>query len=351
MKKYLMILGGFTGILFLFTVIPARFSAQPDHAAEYSAATPVTTLSAEESAAAPESEPDKAALCETYRMLDITSGKVEEISVRDYVIGAVCAEMPATFEPDALKAQAVAAHTYAERQHLLESASPTAALCGADFSNDSSQYQAYFTENQARQYYGDNFETAYAKVTQAVDDVLPYVLEYDGAPIIAAFCSMSAGVTESAENIWGSKVEYLVPVESQADTSAPRYLETAQFTGDEFQAAVQSLLPGAVWEEDMAKWVQIGVSSPSGTVLEVTAVGGIFRGGAGRQAGFHHQRLRSRRRHESVRRKRHGKGRRRLAGDPGALLSGGGTDRGTGRIVILSLLHKYFPQFFQHFNI
>ena len=265
MKKYLMILGGFTGILFLFTVIPARFSAQPDHAAEYSAATPVTTLSAEESAAAPESEPDKAALCETYRMLDITSGKVEEISVRDYVIGAVCAEMPATFEPDALKAQAVAAHTYAERQHLLESASPTAALCGADFSNDSSQYQAYFTENQARQY---------AKVTQAVDDVLPYVLEYDGAPIIAAFCSMSAGVTESAENIWGSKVEYLVPVESQADTSAPRYLETAQVTGDEFQAAVQSMLPGAVWEEDMAKWVQIGASSPSGTVLEVT-VGGV----------------------------------------------------------------------------
>ncbi|MFR6496385.1 MAG: stage II sporulation protein D [Ruminococcus sp.] len=207
-------------------------------------------------------------------MLDITSGRVEEISVRDYVIGAVCAEMPATFEPDALKAQAVAAHTYAERQHLLESASPTASLCGTDFSNDSSQYQAYFTENQARQYYGDNFETAYAKVTQAVDDVPPYVLEYDGAPIIAAFCSMSAGVTESAENIWGSKVEYLVPVESQADTSAPRYLETAQFTGDEFQAAVQSLLPGAVWEEDMAKWVQIGVSSPSGTVLEVT-VGGV----------------------------------------------------------------------------
>ena len=273
MKKYLMILGGFTGILFLFTVIPARFSAQPDHAAEYSAATPVTTLSAEESAAAPESEPDKAALCETYRMLDITSGKVEEISVRDYVIGAVCAEMPATFEPDALKAQAVAAHTYAERQHLLESASPTAALCGLAIAAGIVT-GAYFTENQARQYYGDNFETAYAKVTQAVDDVLPYVLEYDGAPIIAAFCSMSAGVTESAENIWGSKVEYLVPVESQADTSAPRYLETAQFTGDEFQAAVQSMLPGAVWEEDMAKWVQIGASSPSGTVLEVT-VGGV----------------------------------------------------------------------------
>ena len=274
MKKYLMILGGFTGILFLFTVIPSRFAAPDSDAAEPPVTTETATLPAETATSTTAEPAGRADLCESYQMLDITSGKVEELSVRDYVIGAVCAEMPATFEPEALKAQAVAAHTYAERQHLLEQSHPTAELCGADFSNDSSQYQACFTENQARQYYGDNFEASYAKITSAVDEVLPYVLEYDGAPIIAAFCSMSAGVTESAENIWGSKVEYLVPVESQADTSAPRYLETAQFTGDEFRAAVQSMLPGAVWEEDMAKWVQIGASSPSGTVLEVT-VGGV----------------------------------------------------------------------------
>ena len=103
--------------------------------------------------------------------------------------------------------------------------------------------------------------------------MLPYVLEYDGTPIIAAFCSMSAGTTESAETVWGSKVEYLVPVESEADTSAPRYLETASFTGEEFQAAVQDALPDAVWDTDMAKWVQVGACSQSGTVLEVT-VGG-----------------------------------------------------------------------------
>ena len=47
---------------------------------------------------------------EVFRVLDITTGKVEEISAFDYVVGAVCAEMPATFEPEALKAQAVAAH-------------------------------------------------------------------------------------------------------------------------------------------------------------------------------------------------------------------------------------------------
>lgn len=271
-----MILGAFTAALFLFTVLPAQFTARSSGTAPPSATAP-TSLSAPEDATDPastEETAETAQLCSTYKMLDITSGKVEEISVRDYVIGAVCAEMPATFAPEALKAQAVAAHTYAERQHLLEKSSPTAALCGADFSNDSSQYQACFTENQARQYYGDNFDSAYAKITQAVDEVLPYVLEYDGAPIIAAFCSMSAGVTESAENVWGSPVAYLVPVESEADTAAPRYLETASFSGAEFQEAVQALLPDAVWDSDMAKWVQTGDRSDSGTVLQVT-VGGV----------------------------------------------------------------------------
>ena len=162
MKKYLMILGGFTGILFLFTVIPSRFAAPASDTAEPPVATETATLPAETATSTTAEPAGRADLCESYQMLDITSGKVEELSVRDYVIGAVCAEMPATFEPEALKAQAVAAHTYAERQHLLEQSHPTAELCGADFSNDSSQYQACFTENQARQYYGDNFEASYA---------------------------------------------------------------------------------------------------------------------------------------------------------------------------------------------
>ena len=214
-----------------------------------------------------------ASLCRSYRMLDITSGKVAEISVRDYVIGAVCAEMPATFEPEALKAQAVAAHTYAERQHLLEQEQPTPELCGADFSNDSSQYQACFTENQARQYYGDSFQTSYAKICDAVDEVLPYVLESGGSPIVAAFCSMSAGKTESAENVWGASVPYLVSVDSSADTTAPRYLETADFTAQELQTQLAGLLPDADWDTAPADWFHIVSTTDAGTVQTLTVCG------------------------------------------------------------------------------
>lgn len=271
MKKYLMILSGFTGILFLITAIPTQIFGQTPRAANLETATETTQLSRKTEQA--EIPAAATTLCSSYQMLDITSGKVEKISVREYLIGAVCAEMPATFEPEALKAQTVAAHTYAERQHLLEQNDPTPELYGADFSNDSSQYQAYFTENQAKQYYGENFKTSYAKISNAVDEVLPYILEYDGTPIIAAFCSMSSGTTESAETVWGSQVDYLVSVESSADTTAPRYLETKDLTADEFRKIMSEALPDAVWDADPAKWIQLGDCSEAGTVMTVT-VGG-----------------------------------------------------------------------------
>ena len=83
----------------------------------------------------------------TYKILDKNSQNISEISPRDYLIGAVFAEIPASFEPEALKTQAILAHTYILRQHLKEKSKPTKNLLGADISNDSSLYQAYFTRN------------------------------------------------------------------------------------------------------------------------------------------------------------------------------------------------------------
>ncbi len=275
MKKYLVMLAVFTVALFVLTALPMQMQAaeEDNTLSTVETATATQTFSTTSSAVVES--------CTSYQMLDITSGKVEEISVRDYLIGAVCAEMPATFEIEALKAQAVAAHTYAERQHLLEQESPTAELYGADFSNDASLYQAYFTENQARQYYGDSFETSYGKICDAVDAVLPYLLEYDGTPIIAAFCSMSSGVTESAETVWGSAVDYLVSVESIADTEAPRYLETTTFSASDFQEAILEASENAEalsWDTDPSTWVVVEDCSDAGTVLNVQVAGQNFTG-------------------------------------------------------------------------
>ncbi|MGN1481495.1 stage II sporulation protein D [Porcipelethomonas sp.] len=208
---------------------------------------------------------------EKYKVLDITTGKVEEITAFDYIVGAVCAEMPATFEPEALKAQAVAAHTYAQRQKEKAAVSPDKDLNGAYFSNDSSKYQAYFTDNQAKQYYGDDYEEYIKKIRDAVSDVEDEILVYEGEPIIAAFHSMSAGTTESAENVWGSKVDYLIPVESDEDTSAPRYLEEYEYTSDEVKERLEKSFDGIKLDSDPEKWFSDVKKSKSGTVLSIKA--------------------------------------------------------------------------------
>lgn len=245
--------------------VPVYFSGKGRAAsAEISSDEAVSEEASPEEAAEEDNEP--------YKVLDVSTGEVIEVSQRDYVIGAVCAEMPATFEEEALKAQAVAAHTYAERQRLREKENPTPELCGAYFSNDTSKYQGYFTENQAKQYFGENFEMNYAKITEACDEVIDYIITYEDEPIISAFHSMSSGKTESAENAWGAAVEYLVPVDSGYDTSAPKYLEEVRYTKDVLKSKLESAFSGAALGEDFSEWITVAGTSDSGTVL-TAAVG------------------------------------------------------------------------------
>ena len=206
---------------------------------------------------------------EFYRVLDVSTGEIMEVSKKDYVIGAVCAEMPATFEEEALKAQAVTAHTYAERQCLREKENPTPELCGADFSNDTNKYQGYFTLNQAKQFYKDNFDIYYTKISEAVSEVWDYTIYYEDEPIVAAFHSMSNGKTESAENVWGSDVAYLQSVDSSQDTSAPKYLDEVEYEVDVVKNKLTQTYPNIVLDEDYTKWFEIKELSEAGTVLSI----------------------------------------------------------------------------------
>lgn len=261
MKKYLF------SVLFLSIVITA-VPALPVCFGSGAAETAKNTGTPAHEAVIPDAELSSS---EPYRVLDTATGKILLVPVREYVIGAVCAEMPATFEPEALKAQAVAAHTYAERQRSLARSAPDAAPDGADLSNDTSKYQGYLTNAEIRQAFGKNYDEYYRRISSAADEVLPYVLTYKGEPIIAAFHSMSSGMTESAENAWGAPVDYLVPVESSSDKSAPSYEETVRIGRDELRSRLEAAFDGIQLGEDMTKWLKTAEISASGTVLTARA--------------------------------------------------------------------------------
>lgn len=205
----------------------------------------------------------------TFKVLDINTGKVETVGYKDYVIGAVMAEMPSGYHIEALKAQAVAAFTYALRQQQNEDISPTESLCGADFSNDSAHYQAYFSKNQAKEKFGSTYDDAYSKISEAVNSVYGQYLEYQNEPIAAAYHSISNGITESAKTVWGEDISYLKPKTSEYDTTSPDYEYTVSFTPDELKNKFCEYDSTITFSDNPEEWIAVESVSDSGTVTAV----------------------------------------------------------------------------------
>lgn len=206
-----------------------------------------------------------------FTVLDRSTGKIMKVSTRDFVRGALAAEMPPTFHPEALKAQAVAAHTYALNVKASSERSPNAAYKGADLSADPKNWKSYVTEKLFFERYGDLATAYWRTICDAADEVSGYVVAYEDEPIVAAYCSMSNGTTEDAANVWLTGLPYLVPVDSFGDTLAPDYATTEKFTASEVSDALKSAYPDIELSDDPTTWLGGEEFSASGYVTSIQA--------------------------------------------------------------------------------
>ena len=157
-----------------------------------------------------------------------TTGEVKALHLEEYLAGVVAAEMPASFEPEALKAQAVAARTYALKKK--ESGSPTAHP-EADICTDPSHCQAWVDINTMQQQWGlIRYWFFRQKIEAAVSATKGMVITYQGQLIDPVFHSTCGGCTENAADVWQSDLPYLKSVPCGLDYSAPKYRSTASFT-------------------------------------------------------------------------------------------------------------------------
>ncbi len=218
-----------------------------------------------------QTEPEAYAENRFYLIKDADTGEILALTPEAYLKGVVAAEMPASFHTEALKAQAVAAHTYALRQIGEELAAPTPELEGAYLSTDPAHYQAYLSDGELREMWGENFSLYNKKIADAVEAVQDRVMTYQGEPIIAAFHAVSPGYTESAENVWGQKVDYLIPVESEGDALSPAYERAVTVSAQEAEALLLEKFPGVSLSGEPSGWFDILERSPSGTVLTLLA--------------------------------------------------------------------------------
>lgn len=206
---------------------------------------------------------------DVFKVLDVSTNEVMTVPARDYVIGAVCAEMPISFNEESLKAQAVVSYTYAVRLRELQKLSASEELHGADFSNDSNSYQAYYTNDQLKNLYGSNYDEYYEKVSSAVDEVFGKVIVYSDELIVPVFHSISCGKTENAKDVWGYDVPYLVSVDSSQDTQSNQFESIKTFTPDELKARFSTTYSDIYFSEDIQSWISIQSTTDVGTVTSV----------------------------------------------------------------------------------
>ena len=188
--------------------------------------------SAPDSAAVPPSDQDS----ESFLLADQSAGAVVSVPRREYLIGAVAAEMPISWPDEALKAQAIAAHSYALycRDHAAEPASGWLSV-------DPVRRQGYLTDAVLRSYWGTAYEQNYARLSALVDEVLDEILYYENVPACASYFAISNGQTEASENVWGSALPYLISVDSRTDRSADNYEYTVTFSAEQVQQALAGL--------------------------------------------------------------------------------------------------------------
>ena len=247
---------------------PAAPTREPPEQTEQEAAQP-RSLGARQgsSAAAPSGTADQS------RTLRVSiGGSVREMAMDEYLVGVLRAEMPASFEMEALKAQAVAARTYT--LHKMASG-PIAAHPEADACDDIACCKAYKSAEDAAAEWGTRAAEYEEKLSRAVRETDGEVILYEGEPILAVFCSSTNGHTQNAGAVWQQDLPYLKSVDSpEREDLVPNYYSSVTFTAEEFRSLLLSARPDAVLTGPCGSWITDLRRSEAGFVTSLR-VGGV----------------------------------------------------------------------------
>ena len=229
-------------------------------------------------------EPESGDTEDDFSILDTSTGEVIRVSRLEFLRGGTAAEVPPTWEPEALRAQAVAAYTYYARLREQQRASPDPALQGADFSADLSIGEKYVTPELMRTRYGERYDEYYARLDEAARDVNGLVLRCGDELIDAVFHAISPGATECSADVWGGERSYLVSVASPGDCYAPGYQTEVSLSSEELRAALLAADGSLTLEGDPAAWLTDVRSTAAGSVTSLSAGGRTLGGDTVRSA-------------------------------------------------------------------
>ncbi len=207
---------------------------------------------------------------EYFKVYLTEEDKIEKMSCEDYIFGVVAAEMGGGYEQEALKAQTVAAYTFALYRKAENKKEDY------DITDDPSVDQGYISRKDAKAKWGAYYDSYCENIEAALSASLGYVLtDSTGNPILSAYHAVSSGRTESAEVMWGEDISYLKPVESVGDLLSPNYLSERTFSAEELASLLK---PAVELTGDASGWLGGVTYSDSSTVTEIKIGGETLTG-------------------------------------------------------------------------
>ena len=203
----------------------------------------------------------------TIKLLHMGTGEIEELHLDEYLLGVVSAEMPASYEIDALKAQAIVARTYTIYQIKNNGAKHE----GANICDSYACCQAWISKDErlAKWEEGER-EANWQKIVQAVNETSGEIITYDGQPINAFFHSNSGGITESSVNIWGGvEYPYLKSVETSGEDLYSQYNSEVVFSKEELLNKIKEKYADIQIDWNSENEIQIQEYTDSGRVRTI----------------------------------------------------------------------------------
>lgn len=197
----------------------------------------------------------------------LVDGEARTMKLEDYVVSVVAGEISPDFPTEAIRAQAVAARTYALYK---QKTGRPAQHEEADVCDDPAHCAAFVdlkTEAAAR--WGEQANTAEDAIRQAVEDTAGQVLTYEGEPIVAVFSSAAGEKTERAVDVWGSDIPYLQSVDSPGGEACPKYYDAVVLTADEIRERAEKTLPSADLSGDPSGWFKASERSEAGGIVRM----------------------------------------------------------------------------------
>lgn len=198
-----------------------------------------------------------------------SNGEVLTIGLEDYLVGVVSAEMPASFNDEALKAQAVIARTYTRK--LINS---------GRIITDNVSTQVYKSDAELKNMWNANYEKYYNKVKNAVLSTKSKCVTYNGELIDAVYHSTSNGYTQDAVFVWGNSVPYLKTVTSPWDTSASTFIRNTDISFNELSSKLgfdfnQNTIIQIISKDESGRVSKVKVGDKEFTGVELRNVIGL----------------------------------------------------------------------------